>query len=545
MARAARQQAPGLKQKLVPAPMGGLNAVSSLAAMPENDAVLLENMVGGDMGLRSRLGYYEVGLGLLQGASVLTQDRIRSLVGFNAAIPSADSKLFAMNKYGIYEVAGGATVGLPKIAFPDTTGDAGVGTGTTVVTSAGHFLAYTDEKNGYYLYKSGTWYKVVLDPAAGTYKLIGFDPANAVFCTVWKHRIFLVEKNSANAWFLDLDAIAGTATRLSFAGKFLRGGYLVGLWSWTFDGGAGPDDYLVALSSAGDVVIYQGTDPTIPGAFNLKGVYYIGQPPSGRKVATDTGGDLLLLGSNGAVPLSKLVLGSVQGDTASFPTHKITPLIARLISNYGLYEGWALKLHPVDNLLMISIPEDSSNPGTGQLALSIATKGWSTLAGLPICCMESYQGKLYFGTLDGRICANDGYVDAVTIAAPAVYQNIDFAGITAFSKYGSLRQKRVQFLRCNFTSDGTPPNYAAAARYRFDTSQPAGGVAVSKLAGALWDVAKWDVDVWPSTQDFASEQRVVGSTGIGPEVAIAFSGKAASRVVLIGFDVMYDEGGLL
>ena len=67
---------------------------------------------------------------------------------------------------------------------------------------------------------------------------------------------------------------------------------------------------------------------------------------------------------------------------------------------------------------------------------------------------------------------------------------------------------------------------------------------MSALVGALWDTAVWDVDVWPGAQDFANEQRIVGSTGIGAEVAIAFAGKAVSRVVLIGFDVMYDEGGL-
>jgi hypothetical protein len=159
--------------------------------------------------------------------------------------------------------------------------------------------------------------------------------------------------------------------------------------------------------------------------------------------------------------------------------------------------------------------------------------------------MESFQSKLYFGTVDGRICINDGYKDNVPLSNPATYTEIQFRGITAFSKYGTLNQKRVQFLRCNFTSDGEPPNYTAGARYRFNTAAPSGGSTVSALIGALWDTAVWDTDVWPSAQDFANEQRIVGATGIGAEVAVSFAGKAISRVVLIGFDVMYDEGGLL
>lgn len=546
MARAARKAPPPrLREVSIPAPMGGLNTVSSLAAMPPDDAVLLTNLIGGDLGLRSRLGNYEHALGLTYGGATPTADRIRTIVGFNAATYS-DSRLFAANKYGIYDVSGSnEAIGAPAQAFVTNSRGAGIGSGTTVVTSAGHFFAYCDEANGYYLYKAGGWFKVALDPAAGTYKLTGFDPVNAVFCTVWKHRLFLVERDSANAWFLDLDAIAGTASRLSFAGKFLHGGFLVGLWSWTFDGGAGPDDYLVALSSAGDVVIYSGTDPTIPGAFTLKGSYFIGPPPSGRRVATDMGGDLAILGATGLVPMSKLVLGSVQGDYAQFPTSKVTPLISRLVANYGTYEGWSIKVHPSDNCLLISIPQEYEDQGTTQLAMSVATKGWSALSGLPITCMETFQGKLFFGTMDGRVCVNEGYTDGVTLANPAVFTNISFSGLTAFSRHGSLKQKRVQMIRGNFTSDGFPPNYAVGARFRFNTSEPSGGVAVSRLQGAVWDTAIWDTDLWPGAQNFASEQRVVGSTGIGPEFALAFSGKATSRVVLIGFDVMFDEGGLL
>lgn len=536
-------QAP-LRQKTVPAPVGGYNAVSSLAAMPPTDAPLLVNMLGGENGLRSRLGYQEYAIGLTQGG-LAAADPIRTLMSFTGATP-ADSALFAANKWGIYNVsAGGAAIGNPVVTFPLSTANAGKGARHVVVTSAGHFLAYCDEDNGYYLYKAGVWTKVVMDPAAGTYKLIGFDPALAVFCTVWKHRLWLVERNSANGWYLDLDSIAGTATRFSFAGKFKSGGYLVGLWSWTMDGGAGPDDKLVAVSSEGDVVIYEGTDPSIPGAFGVKGAWNVGAVPSGRRAVTEYGGDLFVLAATGAVPLSRLVLGSIQGDSTQYPTHKITPVVTRMISNYGSYEGWEIKLHPTDNCLMISVPEDSVNPGATQLVLSKVSGGWSIYGGLPIFCMEAHLGKLYFGTPDGRICVNDGYVDNVKLATPAVYDSIPFYGITAFSKMGSLRQKRVQFIRANFTSDGLPPNYQVSARFRFDLSTPTGGSTVSKILGALWDTAKWDQDLWPAIQDFANEQRVSGAVGIGPEVAIAFSGKASARVILIGFDVMYDEGGFL
>ena len=541
-ARTVPQQS-RIKETTVPAPMGGLNSVSSLASMPKGDAVMLWNMLGQELGLRTRLGYYEHALGLTQGASVATTDPIRTVLPFNGSTTSA-SKLFVTNKYGIYDVtAGGATVGLPKIAFGTTTGDAGRGVCHTIVTAAGHFLAYTDEVNGYYLYKESTdtWTKVTT--GAGALQITGLDPANAVFCTVWKHRLLLVERGTANVWYLDLDAIQGAATKLPLSGKFKAGGFLVGVWSWTGDGGAGVDDLLVGVSSGGDVVIYQGTDPSIPGAFNLKGVWSVGSVPSGRHITTDAGGDLLLATGVGLLPLSKLVTGMVAEDRTQYLTSKVASLFAGLVSSYGASEGWAMVVHPTDNSLMITIPNTSGT--TEQLVMSMATKGWSRYTGLPLLACATFQGKLYFGTNDGRICINDGYVDAVTLAAPAVYTSVPFAGITAFDKLGSIKQKQVQMVRGNFTSDGMPPNYSVTARYRYDTTTPTGGAQVSRSGGALWDSALWDVATWPDVSNYAAEQRVTGTVGMGPEVALAFSGKASSRCVLIGFDVMFTEGGIL
>jgi hypothetical protein len=593
--------------------MGGLNSMSSLAAMPKGDAILLWNLIGQELGLRSRLGYYEHTLGFIAangdfqspvdnvaawqashlyaigdlctndtlkvyectaggtsagtggptgtGAAIVDAGvtwkyhataaetaTVRTFIPFNASIPG-NNKLFAVTKEGIYDVtAGGVTALLltptSAEAFPSVDVDAGVGSYHVVVNSAGHFLVYCDEKWGYYIYveSTNTWTRVT--SGGGALQISGLDPAAAVFATVWKNRLFLVERGTTSAWYLDLYAIQGVATELNFAGKFAKGGHLVGLWSWTYDGGAGPDDLLVAVSSAGDVVIYQGSDPSIPGAFVIKGAWNVGTVPSGRRIATEVGGELLLATGIGLLPMSKLVTGMVPEDRQQYVTYKISSLFSGLVSSYGSYEGWAIRFHPQDNALVVTYPKDSTGV-TEQLVMSMATKGWSRYRGLPILACDNYQGKLYFGTADGRICVNDGYVDNVTLISPADYDNVAFSGITAFDRLGSLKQKAVRMIRGNFTSDGRPPNYNVQARYKYDTQEAYGAVTRSTIAGAVWDTAQWDVDAWPGVQDFASEQRLTGATGIGPEVALAFNGKAAARVVLIGFDVFFTEGGLL
>lgn len=536
-----------IKQVQVPAPMGGLNSVSSLAAMPKEDAVLLINMIGQEAGMRSRLGDVEHAYDLKDKitAGVVVTDPIRTVIPYYGTT-SSENRLFAASRWGIYNCTASGPVGSPMIEFPSNSGEAGRGTYHAIVSTTGHYMAYADEVNGLYLYKetSHTWYKVAAsDPGTGAPFITGLDPASAVFCTVWKHRLMLVERAAMNLWYLDLDAIQGAATKLPMAGKAKAGGYLVGAWSWTYDGGSGSDDRLVCVTSGGDVIIYEGTDPSIPGAFELKGVWNVGQVPSGRRIASEIGGDLAVISATGLVTLSKLVTGLVAPDRTQYVTAKVSNLFGRLVSDYGSLEGWAIRLHPADNCLIVTYPVASNLP-TRQLVMSLGTKGWSLYRDLPIWSCDNFQGQFYFGTYDGRVLINDGYSAGIT-HTDGFGSPINFGGITAFSNLRSLKQKRVQLIRGNFSSEGRPPVYQVSARYRYDTAEPQGGFAVTAEAGAVWDAAVWDVDVWPSVNDYSNEQRVVGATGMGPEVALAFSGSTRTRVVLIGFDVIFDEGGIL
>jgi hypothetical protein len=273
----------------------------------------------------------------------------------------------------------------------------------------------------------------------------GVSPANLVFANVWKNFVLFVEKDSSRMWFGSAaNALYGTVTSWDFGAKFKHGGNLVGLWSWTVDGGIGIDDYLVAIGSGGDVVIYQGTDPNSANTFALRGVWFVGGVPKGRRIATDFGGDLLILSNLGVVPLSKLVNGTDATDTSQYATQKIGNLFNTAVSTYGGTKGWSLRLHPEDATLLITLPPaDGAYP---QLAMSVLTRGWSQYRDLPMVANEAWGGKLYFGTSDGRVCQHTGYLDAVPLAATS-YSAIQCSLITAFRNMGDGRQKLLQSAR--------------------------------------------------------------------------------------------------
>jgi hypothetical protein len=520
------------KWRHIAAPIGGINTVSAGVDMPATDSIYSYNLIGAEYGLRSRLGWREwcTGLG---------GEQVRSILPFTGSTPAA-SRQFACTTSGIWDCSASVIGPTRVVTFGTQNSDSGWGTSTVFVNAAGnHFLAYWDEANGYHTYaESGAAWTV--GGIAGT-PVTGVDPANLVFGLSWKNRLWMVERDSARAWYLGIGAISGAATSFNFGARFQRGGDLRCLASWTGDGGAGIDDQLVAVSGGGDVVIYRGTDPSSASTFGINGVWYVGAVPAGRRMTTDNGGDLLVACSNGLIPTSKLTIGGASY-SSQYETNKIANLWNQLQKQTSSLRGWAMRIHPQDGCLMSLVPVAANQP-TQQLVMSLSTKGWHQYRDMPMgVCAEPWGGSLYFGTEDGRVCVNDGYVDGVLLADPNSYATINWSLLTGFSNLGVPNQKRVQIIRPTILSQGGSIAHEAQVRYRWSLDEIA-AVSASPASGSAWDSALWDQAVWGGA--YQAQQRVFGASGVGPEVAIAIRGAASSRMTLTGIDVAYDAGGLL
>jgi hypothetical protein len=290
------------------------------------------------------------------------------------------------------------------------------------------------------------------------------------------------------------------------------------------------------------VLIYRGTDPSNVLTFGLNGVWYMGSVPAGRRLTTDTGGELLLMSSTGIQPMSKLY-SSGTASTSQYSTAKIANLFQRLQQSTANLRGWAMRLHPKDGCLMTLIPV-APNTASQQLVMSLSTQGWHQYRDMPIgVCAEPWGGQLYFGTEDGRVCVNDGDVDGVTLADPNSYDPVQWSLLTAFTNLGNPNQKQIHNLRATVLSQGGVVPYDIAARYRWDLNELTSVTATAAASGSLWDSALWDQAVWGGA--YQAGQRVSGAYGMGPEMAIAVRGAASSRMTLTGIDVRFEQGGFL
>jgi hypothetical protein len=446
-----------------------------------------------------------------------------------------------MANNGIYNASASSAAPSLLVTFSTVDATSGYGQWVNYTTIAGFFGVYCDESNGYFTYTEAgaTWLQVTM--GGGATQISGVDPTLFVQAVAYKERLWFVEKNSARAWYLTAGTIYGAATAFNFGSKFKAGGTLVALYNWTVDGGQGTNDYLVAISSAGDVVLYLGSDPASATTFTIQGVWYIGPPPAGRRIGGAFGGELFLLSAYGIIPLTKLIAGALIQQTESYLSRKITPLINQqmLLARSSL--GWEIKLLSSENLLLCSVPFQTGFDYI-QFVQSLNSKGWAVYRDVPYFTGETWDGSFYIGTSDNKVLIHTGTQDAVDING-ANGVAISWSALSVFNEYDDIgKYKITQFIRPVFLADQAP-SYAVEARYEYNLSEVLAVPSSPVFTGSVWDSGIWDLSLWGG--DLFEIESPVGGSGIGRNVAVAINGSSSTNTILIRYDLMYTVGGVL
>ncbi len=511
----------------MPAPVG-MNAMAPIASLGPQDCIYTYNLLPYELGLRSREGYRAWANGFTPEGSV-----IRTIVPFNGNTGTND-RLFAMNDQGIYDVTSqNETVGDPVLAWPTTGAQAGYVIWTHFTNDAGeHYLIIADESNGLYQYEenSGTW-----TPMTG---INGVTETEVFFVTSHKQRLWILTRDG-NAYYLPVNAIAGDARRFNFDANFREGGNVSGLYSWTVDGGDGVDDYLVAMSREGGVVIYRGNDPANAGTWAMVGVWYVGRLPAGNRAGSQYGGQLFILSEHGLVNVNRLIEGATIQDASNISTDKITRIVRESLVGTITQRGWEIKINAPQNHFYILSPKLGSDARI-QYVRNMTTNGWGMNRGLPMETGDVFQGDFYFADdTDTKVWLKDGYVDGADFQNEGGRQ-VAFSLLTSYQ--GDPTRKRCQWIRPYFISSQAPA-FAVQARYDYDLRENDKLISATPGDVAEWDTAIWDQDVWVGGFDATESLR--GASGIGGSIAVALRGEVYAPTTLVGFDVMFEAGGFI
>lgn len=529
-------QQKALKSGRVQIPSGGMNNSVPLAKMSGEFMPYCYNIFSSEEGVTTRQGYREWVTGL--GAQV------RTLIPYHAVTESgSDDKLFAVTPDGFYDVTASAASPAISVSFGTTTGRAGFGNYIQYTNDAGDKrILYADGANGLYVYTPGSGW--ALETA-----ITGLTEADVRYVAQHKLRIWLAVKDSAKAWYLGVGAYTGAATEFNFAAQFPNGGYIVGMWNWTVDGGAGVDDLFVVLSSSGDVVVYQGEDPSSASTWTIKGKWNIGTLPAGRNLGVSIGGELHLLSTYGLVSMNDLLRGvpvdRITGQTSL--AKNIVLAIRNDMVDRDDSEGWGFYNNLSNGFVLLTRPVVSDTDTPLQYVFNVATNAWGMFRDVPMICGASYNGVFYFGDRFGVVHyftsgsdSLDGVARAGTGGDP-----VNFSFLTSFEDWGEPATFKIgQFVRPTFIApSGTVPSYTAKILYDYNLSEFNNTATPGAISGDVWDTATWDNGVWEGANSVG--YTTAGASGMGRVCAVAIRGDASYRTKLIDMEVMFTAGGQL
>jgi hypothetical protein len=493
----------------IPAPIGGWNARDSLANMDPMDAVEMVNMFPTPSAVSLRGGYTRHATGI--------DGNVQTLLTYNAG---ANSKMFAATSTGkIYDVTNPGVVGAPVV----TGLSSGVFEYVNITTAGGSFLMAVNGVDTPILYNGTTF----TAPS-----ITGVTLTNLANVTLFKNRIWFIEKNTLKAWYLPVSSIGGAVSLFDFSSVCRWGGYLVDFDSWTNDAGYGADDNFVLVTSKGEIIAYRGTNPDSAGTWALIGIWKMGAPVA-QRCMFKWAGDLLVLTYDGLTLMSQ-ALSSDRTNEAMALSDKIQSAIGVASESYGgSNNGWQIFYSPKHDALWVNIPISAA--GQEQYVMNTITRSWCRFQGWRAFCWELYNDDPYFGA--------GGYVakawDTNTYSDDGA--NITTKTLQAFNHF-EARGIFKTFTRAKptFFSSGSP-TFQVGINVDYNISDTTAPLTASAVSKSLWGTAIWNDATWYGSQQVISPW--VGIVGMGSTGAIQV--KTASNGIPVQWastEVLYQQG---
>ena len=397
MGNAARKR--DVQSASIPAPVGGLNARDSIANMPETDAIILDNWFPTTSDIQLRNGYSNF---------ATFTGSCQTIMAFTSG---SAAKLFAAVRngtvYSIYDATSGGALSSAAVGGAGNTIEALTSAQFDYInfaTPGGQFLMAVNGLDVGLQYNGTAW---------SAWTVTGVSTANLSVLVTFKERIWAIEKNTFNIWYLATQSITGTATKLFLGSFFKLGGYLQTIVTISVDNSNSTNDYIAFVSNVGEVILYEGTDPSSAQTWTMAAHFRIGRPIGvGRRCWTKMNSDAVLITADGFFPLSQgLLTDRAQQQSVS---DKIKNLVNSDVQTYGNNFGWQIILYPIGNKLLINMPAVSLS-SSYQYVMNTITNAWCTFgknnAAWNAFCWEVSGDSLYWGGSGVMALADNGTSD--------------------------------------------------------------------------------------------------------------------------------------
>lgn len=472
----------------IPASVGGWDQISSLANMPPDHAVQLDNWI-------PRPGYLQIRRGSRIWATGVGTGAVETVMAYNS--PNINNgKLFAVGGGAIYDVT--------------VKGAASITTITGLTNNRFQYCMFTNAASHSWLpAANGADAPVVFDGTSwATMTLTGVTATTIASWTAWMGRLWCTFVNSTLVGYLANSAISGAVTTFDLGQQLTRGGNIVAISTWTQDSKQTVDEYIAFISSRGQVVVYQGTDPSTAATFALVGLYDLGAP-IGKRCFLRISGNLWIVCVDGILPMSEMLTQDRAASAKVAPTTLIQNAMMNASQLYKDNFGWQFIEYAKGQLAILNIPVVENSTAV-QYVMNTLTGAWCQFIGLNSNCWEVLNDVPFFGANDGGVYQWDygsgDFIGTQNLSISATVQ-------TAFNYFDSRGHlKRWTMARPILTTDGsvTP---GIGLNIDFGTGAPVSIPATSKNSGAQWDVSVWDQAVWPINSGLVANWTTVEGIG--------------------------------
>ncbi|MCW3678217.1 hypothetical protein [Burkholderia cenocepacia] len=525
----------------IPPPVGGLNTIDAVANMPATDAVVLDNYFPGTADVRVRNGYVTWASSLPGNVETLapytagtTQQLFAvaggSLYDVTSSAPvggaiisgltnsrwqwvnfSNAGKTFLVMVNGVDAplLYDGTIWRHIRSAVPQTiTSITASGTTATLTTALAHGLSTGDQVTitgatpGAF---NGTYTVTVTGPTTFTYTMLtapggnatvvgtytvlwsitGVDPMTLVHVDVFANRLWFTQMNTMQSWYLPIGQVAGPAQVFDIGPQTVLGGYLMGMATWNIDNSAGLNPYAVFVTSVGEVVVYQGSDPSQASSFSISARFRIGAPV-GRRFFEKYGSDIVFIGADGLTPLSKALLTDRAQRTVTL-TEKISPSVQADYNSYGMNFGWSCTLFPEGNKIIVNVPmqEDAISY---QYVMNTITGAWCRFTNWDAFCFAYFRGSLFFGGATMVAQADTGSSDAGLPISSDIQP--------AFNYFGMRGQEKLFKMMRPVLLTNAPVTPQLDISLDFSSTPPSSVPTFSQGNFNRWDKTPWDAVPW-------------------------------------------------
>lgn len=371
--------------------------------------------------------------------------------------------------------------------------------------------------------------------------ITGVETSSLDYVWSYKNRLFFIEKDSMNAWYVPIDQIGGAMTKFPMGGVFPLGGSLLFGASWSLDssGDGGLSEQCIFVTTEGEVAVYQGDNPSTAATWSKVGTYRIGKP-LGPKAWIRAGGDLVIATDIGFVPLSQ----AIQRDYAALSPSAVSfPIETAWNDAVSLRraEDWHCVVWPERQMVVVSLP--TINEQTPAMYVANARTGaWGNFTGWSGTCLEVFGGRMFFGSEEGKII--EAYVTGLdqgsTYTACYVPLFVDFgnSGALKIADIARLVTRSAQQIN---------PQLSVMEDYVIDL--PPSPSAAGVESGSVWDAGIWGESTWGQETQKIIRQDWTSVGGSGYSLAPAAQITSGSLVPLdseiIRLELTYDTADIV